>query len=402
MVLFAALFLGAEQELMTGKMSDGRTAQDIFYDRTQYGISNGVFMSVYKVFDKKKTLMLTFSLTHDRNKALFFIATKQGAGESKAQTIRYNKNRCGLIFSDLGNLDTTFLLSKHFSYLISFTDASRDYPILHKIKTENGNNFTFDPLSKIRIRKHKDLVMTVLAKPTQGDAEEMPDEEEEAKITKQFHGFLYQSRDSFQARNSYYTAAVGRMRNQIEKNISVLLKGKKANEETTRYIGARKKGNPEGIGLYISNGNYYDGNFREGRFISGTVILKNEAYEYCGGFIEGRKNGIGWLKYKNGNFDLGVFRDDALMNGASLDNRQNGETFFGNYQNGQRTGYGELRNASGGKYCGEFVNGRLVRGYAKETDPFGFTSYARIDGSRKIPTDSLTSENFFNSIQWGN
>lgn len=397
LLLIPFLLLGADQQLMTGKMSRHQApATDVLYDRTQYGISNGVYMSVYKVFDKKKALLYTFSITHDRNKPLFFISSKHSDGTSKAITVKYEKAKCGLIYSNSGNMDTVFPAGRKYTYLISFTDTAREYPVLHKITTENGQEFTLDPLSKLRIRKHREAIQHLHANK---DRSTTPlSDENQKKDLELFHARLYEEKDSFHSRNSYYSAAVGRMRSHIDKNVAEMLKGKKLSEESVRYWGEKKRGHPDGLGLYVTNGNYYDGNFKEGKFISGTVILKNEAYEYCGGFNAGKKNGIGWLRYKNGNFDLGVFRDDALMNGARLDNSTAGETFFGNYREGQRSGYGELRYQTGARYCGEFANGNLVRGYTKEVDPFGFTTYSRIDNGLKMPADSVSSENFFNAL----
>ncbi|MBL0310545.1 MAG: hypothetical protein IPP77_12990 [Bacteroidetes bacterium] len=398
-LLFSILSIGAEQNFLTGKISDGKSApQEIYYDRTQYNIGSGILMSVYKVLDKNKKLLYTFSLTHDQGKRILFISEKNGDNTPKAQTVKYDPARAGLIFSDVGNMDTVFNLSKHYNYLISFTDTSRDYPILNKIKTEDGREVILDPLSKLRIRKHKELVKKIMPAQSASIIESVQLDEEGNQKIEQFHALLKQSKDTFYAHNAYYSATVGRLRSQLETNISTLLKGRKVSEETTKYVGARKRGSPEGIGLFISNGNYYDGNFLEGRFISGTVILKNEAYEYCGGYNEGKKSGIGWLKYQNGNFDLGIFANDVLMNGASLDNNKNGEIFFGSYLEGQRTGYGELRIKNGSKYSGEFTNGRLTSGYTKEVDPFGFISYSRVDKGLKTPVDSTVTEKLFNTL----
>ena len=100
------------------------------------------------------------------------------------------------------------------------------------------------------------------------------------------------------------------------------------------------------------------------------------------------------MKYKNGSYLLGTFANNELSNGIALQKSITGETYFGGY-NGKRTGYGELQNNTGGKYAGEFANDRLIKGYAKEVDQFGYYTYSLIERGIKTTIDSKTVEAFF-------
>ncbi|HWB64319.1 MAG TPA: hypothetical protein VG603_12465, partial [Chitinophagales bacterium] len=97
----------------------------------------------------------------------------------------------------------------------------------------------------------------------------------------------------------------------------------------------------------------------------------------------------------NGSYLLGVFRDGSLLTGISMWKDNNGEVFFGAYVDGQRTGYGELRSSNGNCYYGEFKNGRLIRGFAKEIDQFGYATYARIESGVKKLVEPAQVASFF-------
>jgi len=52
----------------------------------------------------------------------------------------------------------------------------------------------------------------------------------------------------------------------------------------------------------------------------------------------------------------------------------------------------------GEMYYGEFVNGRLVKGYSKDVDPFGFFSYSKTEKGIKTPVEVQQGEEFFNPL----
>ena len=158
-----------------------------------------------------------------------------------------------------------------------------------------------------------------------------------------FNGTLFQLRDSLYRHNSTFTASIAATRSLIEKDISDLLKTNQVEKGETRYGGPKKGGKPEGKGILVQNGNIYDGVFKNGVFDYGIVTLHFDSSEYYGGLINDSMNGIGWLKYKNGGYLLGNFRNGKLMVGVVLNRDNPGEYFLlASFKNGLRNGYGEL------------------------------------------------------------
>lgn len=373
-------FLGTQaQDYLSGKLVDKQSVQkEILYDRTQNDISLNVYQTVYKIANLDKKLLYSVTLTHDRIKGILFIGIKPQDGEATGRTVSYDRTQCGLIFSDATAMDSSFNVGSDYTHLFSFTDTIRTYPVLHKLKTNDKNELILDPLTKLRIRKHKELIKNVVL-PEQQNA---------------FNQHLFKLRDSLYAQHFLFNELVSEQRQQIEEDITILMKDKQVEQDVKRYEGEKRFGNPHGKGLMVLNGNIYDGNFAEGKFVSGNAILHSAEDEYCGQFKNDSKAGTGWLKYPNGSYFLGTFADNKFINGVALQKGKDGEIYFGGY-NGKRNSYGELQNSNGGKYAGEFLNDRLVRGYAKEVDPFGYYTYARIEKGNKIPVDAKTAEEFF-------
>ena len=422
-LLFASLFFAGihflpAQDYLTGKMTDnGSTPGTIYYDRTQYLVSSTIHQTQYKVVDADKKSLYTIFITHDQQKATITISTSVSGSDTKGTSIAYDNQKCGLIFSDAGNLDTVYPANKTYAYLLSFTDTTRDYPILHKLKTGDQKQIDLDPLTRLRVKKHNELVKKFY--PAAQPARQVKDERViQAKpadnlakieqITKEssvtysllndtFNAQLFVLRDSLYARNNQYIEAITHMRNEVEYDISMLMKDAHVYTDEGRYGGEERNGIPQGKGLLVLNGNIYDGNFNSGNFITGKAVIKTKATVYYGESRRDSMSGKGWLKFTNGSFLLGEFVANKLKNGISL-SKENGEVFFGSFVNNQRTGYGELRNNHGDSYYGEFLNGRLVKGYSKEVDQFGYSTYSRIESGRKATVPAQLAEAFFDTI----
>jgi len=381
--LFVTVFLirfgsAQAQDYLSGKLVDKISGQkEILYDRTQNDISLNIYQTVYKITDENKTPIYSVTLTHDRIKGIMFFSIKKQNGTPTGSMVTYERTQSGLIFSDAASIDTSFNLSSDYTHLFSFTDTLRTYPVLHRIKY-NNEELLLDPLTKLRIRKHNEIIKKITAKNSPST----------------FNQVLVKKRDSLYAQNFLFTELVSEIRQQIEEDINSLMSDKQVEKDVKRYEGEKRFGKPHGKGLQVLNGNIYDGNFKEGSFFDGNVVFKNDEAEYCGQFENDSKNGTGWLKYKNGSYLLGNFANNELKNGVALQKNKDGEKYFGGY-NGKRNGYGELQNNSGGKYAGEFSDGRLVRGYAKEVDPFGYYTYSRIEKGIKNTVDAKTAEEFF-------
>lgn len=370
-------YTGFAQDYLSGKLIDSKGGKkDVLYDRTQNDISFNIFQTVYKVTDAAKTLLYTINLSHDRGKGIVLVSIKQPGCQPRGSAIRYDKTYSGIIIADNSSTDTVFNVNFAYEHLLSFTDTNRTYPVLHKFKTYDNNYLVLDPLTKIRIRKHNEVVRT------------LPEEEDE------LNSLLVAQRDSLYRLKLFYQDAIDTIRRRIDNNVAVLMGDRKVEKDKRRYEGERKFGAPNGKGLLALNGNIYDGTFAETKFVSGRVVLHTDSYEYCGEYKNDTFNGTGWLKYANGSYLLGVFANGELVKGVALQKEKNGEIYFGSY-NGKRNGYGEFQNAAGGKYSGHFVGGRLAKGYAKEVDPFGYYTYSHFENGTKTPVEPKVAEEFF-------
>lgn len=416
------------QDYLTGKMLEGTAAPvDVLYDRTQYAVNATLYKAVYKVMDTKKSVLYSISLTHDQVKSSILVYIRPEGGTSKMFTAAYDVEKCGLILNDVSNLDTTCSMAKSYGYLISFTDVTRDYPILHKIRIDDTKEIELDPLSKLRLKKHNEMVRSILktgSAPLKSEpvASEKPKKQtfapaaaqpvENNDITKvaeekrstdvyqkdNFGAYLFTQRDSLYAKSLAYNKVVNKMVQGLEKDSITAFKGKKPGKDGLKYKGKKKSNKPEGKGILIVKDNIYEGTFKKGAFVSGKVIIRSEWYEYYGEFSQDTFNGYGWMKYKDGSYLVGVFKNGVLFNGVSLSKDMDGDLFFGTYQASQKTGYAELTEPKGNIYCGQFINGRLVKGYAKDVDRFGYSTYSRIDKGEKRFVEPAVGEKFFSSI----
>jgi len=422
-LLVIALFLSGfnfsnAQDYLTGKLIDNQgQTREINYDRTENAIGINVFQSYYKVLSKKGNILYNITITHDQLRSMIMVAVKTEGSDVKGAVIEYDENECGLIFSDISNVDTVFNLSSPYKYLLSFTDVNRDYPVLHKIQTGTGVQIVLDPLSKFCLRKHNEIVKShrvtaYIAQKKQKMEEESSDNDgnqykgelwgdkngSSGKKGNSFTAQLLKLRDSLYIKNNLYNQSITALRAGIDKDVKTLLKQSHLRDDEKKYAGEKRRGKPEGKGLQVDNGNVYDGKFESGVFVSGTTIIKEDSSEYCGQFSNDFENGTGVLRYKNGGYLLGKFKNGRLNDGIILAKDKGGEVFFGNYLYNQRTGYGELRGTQGNCYYGEFRNGRLVKGYSKEVDQFGYSTYSKIDNGIKKAIEPQLAESFFAEV----
>lgn len=364
------------QEFLSGKLIEKQKTTPVYFDRTQVDITKQVFQTVYKVSDLQHQMLFTITITHNHTLHNFLIGIKPAHATPTGSRITYNPDECGLIFNDKDDLDTSF--GGKYNYLLSFTDTTRTYPIIHQLEIADNKLLVLDPLSKLRIKKHNEIVKQLNFEP----------------LVNTFNVHLIKLRDSLYATQFNFNEQVAEIRTQIETDVNSWMKDKRVEADVKRYEGEKKMGNPHGKGLLVLNGNIYDGIFEQGKFVEGNALLKSAEEEFCGNYSSGLKNHIGWLKSANGSYCLGQFKDGNFIKGVALQKGEEGEIYFGGY-NGKRNGYGELQNSTGGKYAGQFIDGRLVRGYTKEIDPFGYYSYSRIENGSKISIDAETAEEFF-------
>lgn len=395
--LFVSSFTLSAQDFLPGKLSDPQWGmRTINYDRTQNSISASIFQTVYKVFELNKTPLYTITLTHSHNKGIVLMAVNQIGGNSKGTTITYDTEEHGLIFTERGSTDTAFSNTKAYKYLLSFTDAQMDYPVLHEVRTEDGRILELDPLSKLRIRKQNEEVKRLA--PALAITAKENHEKTIAVAEEGINQHLLQIRDSLYRLNNTYTQQVSEMRNAIATQIADRFESRQVEKGSKHYAGDKKGGNAEGKGILIENESVFAGDFKAGKFSSGIMHLNTDSTEYTGQYNKGAMAGTGWLKYKNGSYMLGVFANSQLMNGISLWKEKTGEIYFGGFKNNARNGYGELHTARGDMYFGDFKDGKLMKGYSKEVDPFGYATYAKIEAGTKVPLDAAFAEVFFDSV----
>lgn len=402
-LLCCLFFTTYAAEYLKGKVvSWDKAERDIFYDRTQLGINAFVFQSVYKVFGSNKKLESTVTVTHDRQKEMIFLAIKPEGGSSKGFTVRYDSEVSGIIFSDVSNVDTGYNLSQAYRYVVSFTDANRDFPVLHKMKTDKGDDILLDPISRIRLKIHRDLVKKIAVADIERNTPEPTFKAFYNALQDELSEELFKKRAALYAMNDALTDSVTRFRKALDVQIEVRLKDRKVRQDDRKFFGESRKGEPNGPGLLIDNGNIYQGLFTEGKLTSGLAALKNSVYQYTGQYLNSAINGVGWMSHPDGSYLLGVFSNSKLQAGVSLVKEKDGSIFFGTFKSNQRNGYGELRNTKGDLFFGEFVNGKLVKGYAKEVDQFGYATYSKIENGSKTSADLQMAEDFFGTVTASN
>ena len=398
-IFFALSLVLFSQDYLTGTLTGANSdAMEVYYDRTQNGIKANVFQTVYKVFDKNKVLIYTVYLNNDRLKNWVVLAAKAPDKPATTFTVNYERSKSGLIFSNRGSLDTSFAIVKDFSYLFSFPDTNRDFPVLHKVKVSDGKEILLDPLSKLKIRKHTELVRNIFRNYPDNLIQKEEKESRDKKERDYFMYSLWRMRYSLYAKKSLYANSIKRIRADIENDISVLFKDKKIFEDAKRYEGEKKGGVAQGRGLFMANANYYSGEFDRGKFVSGIVIIQFDAFEYCGEYSKDSLNGLGFVKYPNEDYLSGIFKEGNLTDGITYTTTKSGEVYLGTIKNGQKAGYGEYYNVKGEMYYGVFSNGLLVRGYSKDADPFGYFMYSKIEKGVKTSVDAKEGEDFFGHL----
>lgn len=100
---------------------------------------------------------------------------------------------------------------------------------------------------------------------------------------------------------------------------------------------------------------YYQGEFK-GEYRDGYgEYWKPDEFHFWGYWKHGKKNGPGYLKYSNGEWYDGNFKDD-FKHGKGCLKDKNGNEFSGDFVNNKLTGMGRCDYACGNKYYGQVLN----------------------------------------------
>ena len=124
-----------------------------------------------------------------------------------------------------------------------------------------------------------------------------------------------------------------------------------------RYEGEMKNGVRDGQGKHFKAGKLeYSGQFKNGKFDGmGTIYMENGA-TYVGQVKDGQVTGQGILRWPSGSKYIGELKN-GKQEGQGTFTWEDGESYVGLWKNGIQNGHGVITLANGQKYEGEFVDG---------------------------------------------
>ena len=130
-------------------------------------------------------------------------------------------------------------------------------------------------------------------------------------------------------------------------------------EKNDIFIGIMENNNifpKKGI-LYTHNGDYYNGEFSQGKRNGQGKIIYANGTKYEGSFKNDYHDGFGKLIQLNGEIYEGEWKKGKI-NGNGMRIHANGNKYIGNYVNNVRNGIGHLIFVNGESYKGNFLNGK--------------------------------------------
>lgn len=397
MFAFFGVTISYSQDYLKGKLLNGAQPVAIQYDRTQFVISPGVYQAVYKVFGADNRMLYSITATHDRQKQYFFIAAKPVGQPPISYALKYEREKSALVFCDVNNLDTVFANSGY-KYLFSFTDTLYDFPVLHQLNVGDNKLLQLDPLTKLRLKKHTDIVKQLWKKYpylTKQKIRAIPilaDDDDDYSM----RAYLTGQRNAMYKMHVAYADSIKQLRASLEQQALKIFKKQRLDEiSDDKYSGEKKGGKADGKGVMIRAKSIYAGTFTKGNFSCGSVIENTDSGAYCGSMCNRLYEGAGMASSSGGRYRLGRFIGGVLVNGVGLLKDNETETYFGIITNDKRSGYGELQQKNGSLYCGIFNDGILQKGYAKEVDPFGNALYFVFEDGEKVQVDESEVERFF-------
>ena len=125
------------------------------------------------------------------------------------------------------------------------------------------------------------------------------------------------------------------------------------------FIGYIDNGNNEiknGI-LYYNNGDYYEGEFQNGKKEGFGIIIYKNGTRYEGIFKNNKHNGYGKLIQLDGEVFIGDWKEGKI-NGKGVRYHSNGDRYIGSYINNIRNGEGHYIFSNGDSYEGNWDNGK--------------------------------------------
>lgn len=138
------------------------------------------------------------------------------------------------------------------------------------------------------------------------------------------------------------------------------------------YQGSWRDNRPHGQGRYVTlKGDEYVGTFHNGRFHGEGTFRFSNGDVYQGQWQDGQMHGHGEMKYQNGNVYRGEWVQGMRQGKGELVYRS-GSFYKGNWLADEKSGKGYTQYRNGQRHVGEYRNNR-PHGYGVEVDSDGRT-----------------------------
>ena len=125
------------------------------------------------------------------------------------------------------------------------------------------------------------------------------------------------------------------------------------------FIGQKELNLPKYGITYNLNGDYYKGDFVNGKKEGNGVMIYKNGTKYEGAFKNNKHEGFGKLTQLDGETFSGEWKDGKI-NGNGIRCHCNGDKYIGNYVNNIRNGHGNYTFSNGDSYEGNWVNGKVT------------------------------------------
>lgn len=156
------------------------------------------------------------------------------------------------------------------------------------------------------------------------------------------------------------------------------------------YVGEFHNGRFQGQGTYrFSNGDVYTGQWQDGRMQGQGEMKYQNGNTYTGQWHQGMRQGKGELVYRSGSFYKGNWHADE-KSGKGYTQYRNGQRHVGEYSSNRPHGYGVQVDSDGRTYRGTFSRG-LRHGAGECTPDGGVVRVCLFDRGNEI-TDPVKLE----------
>ena len=125
------------------------------------------------------------------------------------------------------------------------------------------------------------------------------------------------------------------------------------------FIGKKELNLPKYGILYNLNGDYYKGEFENGKKEGNGIMIYKNGTKYEGTFKNNKHDGFGKLIQLDGETFTGEWKEGKI-NGKGIRCHCNGDKYIGSYVNNIRNGHGNYTFSNGDSYEGNWINGKAT------------------------------------------